>query len=887
MAEAPEDAISVVVRIKPLIGDSFEGKGWVKNGENNVVRTDGTEFFTFDDVFDEFAYNDDVYCKFMRPLVISALEGFNTAVCAYGQSGAGSQDRSYMLRVSYVEIYNEKVRDLLSDSCNDLPIYENKDNVPQIEGLTEQVVTKMEEVEILLQDAQERRQIGETNVNERSSRSHTIVRIAIESHDVLGGGVASRCSLMNLVDLAGSENCAATGAQGLRQKFAKQVKRVKTRPVVNKASDDGVLSKCLLEIEHLKKQLAEKKSGELEREQDQRRKLAELMKSIISGTQGDGSLFSKRSRRQTWAPGNAGLCVTLCRSLSPPCKKERILGLCAISEAENAADSDEKLSTSGEIELTEKPCDPFYIPRYIPRTERLQKNICTTDASIQTDELLDSSTKDNRFESIIMNLEREITEKNSEIEKFQLVLKSAEEELNSLRHTLAELQMMGQTVERNKLCEHENNIENLRDAYSLVRESVLAELQAEVMEKMNKDNEELCQLRKTNLDLEHRINILIHENEHRATIGGSDQEIECLRDELRWEQKKLEDQLVILRLQNEEALSKKESELQQANSKLSAMLKKEGEKNHKIALLDTDLIIAKKDLVATRKALIELQERPFVDSERVRELESELEEVKMQLTESRRNKELAEQEAGEHKRMLSRAMDTVDKLEKFVMMETDAYISKEKKYYNNEYEGKEKQELLADIDNLVKQLEIARTKLLEKDDYVQKIENELETCIKAKENIQEEVRRMKKHKQVGLEYITELKSTITDLRAECDKAKGILIKNASDTEAKVTQMEQSLANKTKEINALQKELNRMHHKIGLSKDDIENRYLYSSGVRHNAMIEKLSVPFSQLKTNNNAMDGTEDINKNSFSCHHHSQESNKEINHEKPECKHQ
>lgn len=59
-----------------------------------------------------------------------------------------------MLRISYVEIYNERVRDLLSDQVADLPMYENKDGVAQIEGLKEVVVTEISEVEDLLEQAQ-------------------------------------------------------------------------------------------------------------------------------------------------------------------------------------------------------------------------------------------------------------------------------------------------------------------------------------------------------------------------------------------------------------------------------------------------------------------------------------------------------------------------------------------------------------------------------------------------------------------------------------------------------------------------------------------------------------------------------------------------------------
>nr|CDJ90233.1 Kinesin domain containing protein [Haemonchus contortus] len=426
--------------------------------------------------------NTDIYDQVIKGMVDSALAGFNTAVCAYGQSGAGkthtltgsnseddvvqctfralfdtiakSEDRNYMLRISYVEIYNEKVRDLLNEHAVDLPIlpiYENKDGVAQIEGLKEVVVTGMSEVEELLEQAQEHRQLGETLLNERSSRSHTIIRLTIESHEAKLGGNATRCSIMNLVDLAGSENAAAAGTQGLRQKeganinksllalskvvssladnqkfipyrdskltrilkpflggnsktviifcvnplsvaetsstlkFAKQAKKIVTRPVVNEVNDDGPLAKYLREIEVLKQELektkTKKESGEEERVREQRTKLAELMKGILNGrgTTETSTYLNRKARRQTWAPGNDLPFLNRRGSLSPPCKKERALG--TIEECGGQA-SDEKIQSTG-MDTEEKESSIFLIPNFVPSGKR---SITKTDIEVQTSE---------------------------------------------------------------------------------------------------------------------------------------------------------------------------------------------------------------------------------------------------------------------------------------------------------------------------------------------------------------------------------------------------------------------------------------------------------------------------------------------------------------------
>ncbi|XGW31812.1 hypothetical protein V3C99_010188 [Haemonchus contortus] len=470
-----EDKISVVARIRPVFED--RSPDWTKNGERNIVKRDGTEIYTFDEVFDQLCMNTDIYDQVMKGMVDSALAGFNTAVCAYGQSGAGkthtltgsnsedgvvqctfqalfdtiakSEDRNYMLRISYIEIYNEKVRDLLSEHAVDLPIYENKDGVAQIEGLKEVVVTEMSKVEELLEQAQEHRQLGETLLNERSSRSHTIIRLTIESHEVKLGGNATRCSIMNLVDLAGSENAAAAGTQGLRQKeganinksllalskvvssladnqkfipyrdskltrilkpslggnsktviiccvnplsvaetsstlkFAKQAKKIVTRPVVNEVNDDGLLAKYLRKIEVLKQELektkTKKESDEEEMVREQRTKLAELMKGILNGrgTTETTAYLSRKARRQTWAPGNDLPFLNRRGSLSPPCKKERALG--SIEECGGQA-SDEKIQSTG-MDTGEKASSVFLIPNFIPSGRR---SITKTDIEVQT-----------------------------------------------------------------------------------------------------------------------------------------------------------------------------------------------------------------------------------------------------------------------------------------------------------------------------------------------------------------------------------------------------------------------------------------------------------------------------------------------------------------------
>ncbi|KAJ3276864.1 hypothetical protein HDV01_002919 [Terramyces sp. JEL0728] len=108
-------------------------------------------------------------------------------------------NREFLLRVSYVEIYNEVIKDLLKPGNENLKIHQNPNGEIFVGDLTEHVVASLTDVENLLSVGDSNRHIGETNMNEKSSRSHTIFR-------------------MNLVDLAGSERVGHTGAEGIRLK---------------------------------------------------------------------------------------------------------------------------------------------------------------------------------------------------------------------------------------------------------------------------------------------------------------------------------------------------------------------------------------------------------------------------------------------------------------------------------------------------------------------------------------------------------------------------------------------------------------------------------------------------------------------------------------------
>ena len=130
--------------------------------------------------------------------------------------------REYLLRVSYLEIYKEHIRDLLaphhSSSAPPPPpvrLFEQRGGKLQIKGLREEVVTSAEQVFAILAKGEARRQVGATHLNQHSSRSHVMVRLWIESRtssSSSSSGESVRSSTLSLVDLAGSESVRLTGS---------------------------------------------------------------------------------------------------------------------------------------------------------------------------------------------------------------------------------------------------------------------------------------------------------------------------------------------------------------------------------------------------------------------------------------------------------------------------------------------------------------------------------------------------------------------------------------------------------------------------------------------------------------------------------------------------
>eukprot|EP00041_Stephanoeca_diplocostata_P025141 m.651651 g.651651 ORF g.651651 m.651651 type:complete len:947 (+) comp22679_c0_seq3:196-3036(+) len=241
--------VKVVVRFRPQ-----QERELLKGGlpvckfdsSGKTVSMNGTKkaAFTFDRVFNMDTTQEMIYEYAAKPIVEDVLKGYNGTIFAYGQTSSGKTftmegpdiagpDRGviprivenifsyieiapesfeFTVRISYFEIYMEKIRDLLCDGNDNLQIHENRERGVYIRHATELYMQSPEEVLEVMRAGAERRSTAGTNMNERSSRSHAVVLLELTQNDVEKGG--SKTGKLYLVDLAGSEKVSKTGADG-------------------------------------------------------------------------------------------------------------------------------------------------------------------------------------------------------------------------------------------------------------------------------------------------------------------------------------------------------------------------------------------------------------------------------------------------------------------------------------------------------------------------------------------------------------------------------------------------------------------------------------------------------------------------------------------------
>ncbi|KAF8628373.1 hypothetical protein AX15_003901 [Amanita polypyramis BW_CC] len=212
--------------------------------------------FTLDRVFPMGTKQQEVFDYGVKDIVKDVLDGYNGTVFAYGQTGSGKTftmmgadidsdefkgiipriteqifqsivesdpHLEYLVKVSYMEIYLERIRDLLAPQNDNLQVHEEKSRGVYVKNLSDYYVSSAREVYEIMRTGGAARVVSSTNMNAESSRSHSIFLITIQQRNTDTG--AQKTGNLYLVDLAGSEKVGKTGASGQTLEEAKKINK--------------------------------------------------------------------------------------------------------------------------------------------------------------------------------------------------------------------------------------------------------------------------------------------------------------------------------------------------------------------------------------------------------------------------------------------------------------------------------------------------------------------------------------------------------------------------------------------------------------------------------------------------------------------------------------
>ena len=239
---------TVVVECKPSTGEIYVKRPYTDEPPKQ---------FTFDSAFDWNNTQQQIYEETSSSIIENVLEGYNGTIFAYGQTGTGkthtmsgveedhkqrgiiprafedvfkgvqsdSVKTQFLIRASYLEIYNEECRDLLSKNPKKkLDLHEKPDSGVYVKDLSYFAVKDVAEIREVMHIGQKNRSVRETMMNAASSRSHSLFTITVERSEIGADGKPHiRVGKLNMVDLAGSERLSKTGAVGDGAKEAAKI----------------------------------------------------------------------------------------------------------------------------------------------------------------------------------------------------------------------------------------------------------------------------------------------------------------------------------------------------------------------------------------------------------------------------------------------------------------------------------------------------------------------------------------------------------------------------------------------------------------------------------------------------------------------------------------
>lgn len=242
------DTVLVCVRMRPMNRKerkSHQKVAWKIDGQTirqmSISKNQGLapKSFNYDELWGPNTTNSDIFQKIGFNVIKTTMEGFHGVVFAYGQTSSGktysihgnqddpgmiprsvqaifeyinnTTDRDFLIQVSYMEIYNEVIHDLLNPTGESLNVREDPKKGVYVHGLLSKTVMSTDQIIALLALGEDSRHVGKTDYNAVSSRSHTIFQIKVESQSTSASDKVVLESKLNLVDLAGSEDTTKAG----------------------------------------------------------------------------------------------------------------------------------------------------------------------------------------------------------------------------------------------------------------------------------------------------------------------------------------------------------------------------------------------------------------------------------------------------------------------------------------------------------------------------------------------------------------------------------------------------------------------------------------------------------------------------------------------------
>uniref|UniRef100_A0A182IJN4 Glycerol-3-phosphate dehydrogenase [NAD(+)] n=1 Tax=Anopheles atroparvus TaxID=41427 RepID=A0A182IJN4_ANOAO len=275
-----EDKFPLFTAIHKICTGQVKPAGFLDCLRNHPEHIKPPKIFAFDHCFystdadsGNFASQELVFNNVGRDILENAFQGYNACIFAYGQTGSGksytmmgnqenkgiiprlcdelfasiaakqTDELSYKVEVSYMEIYNEKVHDLLDPKTSKQSLKVREHNVlgPYVDGLSQLAVTSFLDIDNLMAEGNKSRTVAATNMNSESSRSHAVFTVVLTQTliDTLSGVTGEKVSRVSLVDLAGSERAVKTGAVGDRLKEGSNINKSLTTLglVISKLAD--------------------------------------------------------------------------------------------------------------------------------------------------------------------------------------------------------------------------------------------------------------------------------------------------------------------------------------------------------------------------------------------------------------------------------------------------------------------------------------------------------------------------------------------------------------------------------------------------------------------------------------------------------------------------